>query len=121
MKHRYKVRAHESGERDGATGEGTIVLHLGGSVAVEADSIDTVEGLVRKQIAAGKLPKGSVYQICPCGSAAETLRTFAVDLKGEVSACSLESAGGFYSDFRRIRYQSASAFTSSTATEGVLV
>ncbi len=104
MKNRYKVRAHESGERDGATGEGTIVLHLGGSVAIEAESMDSVEALVHKQVSSGKMAKGSVYQIAACGSTGERTRTLAVDLLGNIRDCRLDRAEGIYAEFRRIHY-----------------
>ncbi len=117
MKNRYKVRAHESGERDGATSDGTIVLHLGGSVAIEAESMDAVEALVRKQVATGKLAKGSVYQIAVCGSTGERTRTLAVDLLGNIRDCRLDRAEGFYSEFRRIHYPAPAPVLAETAIE----
>ncbi|HEX4165638.1 MAG TPA: hypothetical protein VHZ55_09190 [Bryobacteraceae bacterium] len=117
MQQRYKIRAHESGERDGVTTEGTIVLHLGGSAAVEADSIDAVEAMVRKQVAAGKMAKGSVYQIVASGGTGERPRTLAVDLFGNFRECFLNPAGGFYSDFRRIHYPAPAPVIAKTAPE----
>ncbi|MDQ2841411.1 MAG: hypothetical protein M3Y72_10315 [Acidobacteriota bacterium] len=109
MKRRYKLRVHESGERDGATQAGTIVFHLGGSTAVEAKSIDEVEASLRKQIAAQDLSRGRVYQICPPADSPECLRSLAVSLDGSFQDCILDPAPGFYSEFRRIRFPEPAA------------
>ena len=104
MKRKYKVRVHESGERDGATAAGTIVLHIGGSVAHEAHSIDELEESIRRQIDLGKMARGCVYQICPSGISGERPRCMAAPLNGDLRDCVLDPAAGLYSEFRRIRY-----------------
>jgi hypothetical protein len=50
MTFRYRIRAHESGNRDGSTEAGTIVVHLGGSAAVYANSADEVETTIRRWV-----------------------------------------------------------------------
>ncbi len=102
MKRRYKIRTHESGNQDGSTETGTIVLHIGGSNTVEAKSIDEVEANLRKQVAAEQLSKGCVYQIYPT-DCTESLRSLAVALDGSFQDCQLDPAQGLYSEFRRIR------------------
>jgi hypothetical protein len=104
MKHRYKIRTHESGDRDGRTDAGTIVLHIGGGAAIEATNIDEADALVRKQVAADELPRGCFYQICPTPGNSEPLRTLAVALDGSIELCFLDAARGFYSEFRRVRF-----------------
>ncbi len=104
MKRKYKVRVHESGDRDGATASGTIVLHVGGSMAHEASSIEELEQSIRRQVEAGKLARGCVYQICPSGISSERPLAVSAPLAGELRSCLLETAAGLYSEFRRIRY-----------------
>ena len=104
MTRRYKVLGHESGDRDGAVEAGTIVVHIGGSTTVEAQSIDDVEAGIRKQVAARTLSAGCVYQILPPQDGTESLRALAVALDGNFRPCSLETGKGIYSEFRRIRY-----------------
>jgi hypothetical protein len=104
MKRRYKIRTHESGDRDGRTEAGTIVLHIGGSAATEATDIDEADAAIRKQVAANKLPRGCFYQICPPSGSTEPLRTLAVALDGSVALCFLDPARGLYSEFRRVRF-----------------
>ncbi|MDQ2713103.1 MAG: hypothetical protein M3Y24_12910 [Acidobacteriota bacterium] len=104
MRRRYKLRLHESGNRDGVIDAGTIVMHIGGSTAVEAKSIDEVEAGIRKQVAADHLSRGCVYQICPPAGGQETLRSLAVAVDGSFRTCILDPAHGIYSEFRRIRF-----------------
>ena len=104
MKRKYKVRVHESGDRDGATASGTIVLHVGGSMAHEASSIEELEQSISRQIEAGKLARGCVYQICPSGISAERPVALAAPLAGDLRNCLLETPAGLYSEFRRIHY-----------------
>jgi hypothetical protein len=104
MKRRYKIRTHESGDRDGRTDAGTIVRHIGGSAAIEATTIDEADAAIRKQVAADKLPRGCFYQICPPPGSSELLRTLAIAVDGSVELCFLDNAGGLYSEFRRVRF-----------------
>ena len=96
MKRRYKIRVHESGNKDGATAAGTLVLHRGGGISIEAVSVEEADTAVRKSIREGKMERGCVYQICPPADSAESLRMFAAALEGEPQACFLETAGGLY-------------------------
>ncbi len=104
MKRRYKIRAHESGDRDGRTDAGTIVLHIGGSAAIDAATIGEVEEEIRKQVNANKLGRGCFYQICPPPGSPEPLRTLAVPVDGPIEPCFLDQARGLYSEFRRVRF-----------------
>ncbi len=104
MNRRYKLRIHESGNRDGAIDAGTIVMHIGGGPAVEAKSIDEVEASIRKQVTADTFSRGCVYQICPPAGSGESLRSLAVAVDGSFRACILEPGNGIYSEFRRIRF-----------------
>ncbi len=106
MKRRYKIRTHESGDRDGRTDAGTIVLHIGGSTAVEAANLEEAEAFIRKQLAAGKLRRGCFYQICPSPGSSEPIRTLAVSVDGSIEPCFLDPARGLYSEFRRVRFPS---------------
>jgi hypothetical protein len=99
----YKIRTHTSGHNDGATADGTIVLHIGGGVAVQASSIEEAEVVIKSQVGEGKLARGCVYQICPPAASTESLRALAVALDGAFQNCELDSAGGLYAEFRRIR------------------
>jgi hypothetical protein len=103
MKHRYKIRTHESGNQDGSTETGTLVLHIGGSSPIDAQSIDEVEAAIRKNIASKTIPSGRVYQICPPPETSESLRSLAVALDGSFHQCTLEPAKGLYSEFRKIK------------------
>lgn len=104
MTRRYRILEHESGDRDGGTEEGTIVLHIGGSTAIEAQSIEDAEEAVRRQVSSNKRHKGCVYQILPPAGSTESLRALAVALSGEFRSCSLDKGSGLYSEFRRIHY-----------------
>lgn len=103
MKRRYKVRLHESGDHDGEIASGTIVQHIGGSMTIEAPSIEAAERAVREQVSRGKLGRGCVYQIWPPADGREDLRSLAVALDGRFQDCMLETAHGLYAEFRRIR------------------
>lgn len=81
-----------------------MVVHIGGSTAVEAKSIDEVEAGIRKQVAALALSRGCVYQICPPVDSPESLRSLAVAVDGSFRNCVLDPASGIYSEFRRIRF-----------------
>jgi len=105
MKRRYKVRQHASGNQDGEIAAGTIVQHIGGSVALEAFSIDDAETAVRQQIGSGKMARGRVYQIFPPSESSEALRSLAVALDGEFHDCYLETAHGLMAEFQRIRFR----------------
>ena len=117
MTRRYKVLGHESGDRDGAVADGTIVVHIGGSTAVDAQSIDDAEAGLRKQVAARKLPAGCVYQILPPRDSTEGLRALAVALDGNFRSCFLDTGSGIYSEFRRIRYADSPTRRESEAAD----
>jgi hypothetical protein len=103
MAQRYKIKRHQSCERDGSVLDGTLVQHLGGGPAVEALSIEDAEVKLRKQVALGILERGQVYQIFPPVDSGESLLTLAVALTGFWAKCQLEEARGFFSEFKRIR------------------
>ncbi len=102
---RYKIVGHESGEGDGGVGAGTIVVHMAGSGAIDAESIDDVERHILVQVAANKRPRGCVYHILPPVDSTECSRALAVASTGEFRRCILDATSGFYSGFHRIRYE----------------
>ncbi len=109
MQHTYKVRTHESGDQDGATEAGTLVLRLGGSNTVEARYVDEAEDALRKQLGQHRLLCGRVYQIVPPAGSSESLRTLAFALDGSSRACLLDPAKGFNSQFCTIRFPAVPA------------
>lgn len=115
MGQRYKIKRHESCERDGSVLDGTLVQHLGGGPAVEASSIDEAESKLRKQVGLGILERGRVYQICPPAETGESGRTLAVALTGFWTSCQLEDATGFFSEFKRVRNNGAPQLSDYTA------
>ncbi len=109
MPHRYKVRVYESGDQDGATAAGTLVLHIGGSSAIEAGSVECAKTEIQTQVKAGRLARGCVYQICAAGTSPEHSTAFTADLQGLFHACQLAAATGLYAEFRRIQFPSPEA------------
>jgi hypothetical protein len=105
MSHRYKIRAFESGDQDGGVEAGTIVLPVDRSFSLFARSADEAERKIQEDLAAAKLPKGRVYQICPPFGNAESIRTFSIGAEGECRRTFLDPASGIYSEFQRIRYK----------------
>ena len=104
MSHRYKIRAFESGDRDGIVHEGTVVQPLEHSFSLFARTAEEAERKVQDDLTADKLPKGRVYQVCPPFGNPESIRAFAVAIDGECQRAFLDPASGVYSEFRRIRY-----------------
>lgn len=105
MSHRYKIRAFESGDQDGMVEAGTIVLPIDRSFSLFARSAEEAERNVKEDVAADKLPRGRVYQVCPPFANSESIRAFSVCLNGTCRRTYLDPASGIYSEFRRIRYQ----------------
>ncbi len=105
MSHRYKIRTFESGDQDGGVAEGVIVVPIDRSFAVYSRSADDAEKQLKEDLAAGKLPAGRVYQICPPFGNPESIRAFAVSSEGKCQRAFLDPASGIYSEFRRIRYR----------------
>lgn len=105
MSQRYKIRAFESGDQDGAVAEGTIVLPIDRSFSIYARTAEEAERTVQEEVAEGKLPGGRVYQICPPFGNPESLRAFSVCSEGKCQRAFLDPASGIYSEFRRIRYK----------------
>jgi hypothetical protein len=103
MSHRYKIRAFESGDQDGAVEAGTIVLPLDKSFSIFARTVDEAERQLQNDLAEEKLVKGRVYQVCPPFGNPESIRSFAVSMAGECKRVYLDPASGVYSEFRRIR------------------
>ncbi len=105
MSHRYKVRVFESGDQDGSVEAGTIVLPLDRSFSLFARSAQEAEAKVQGEVAAQKLAKGCVYQVCPPFGNPESIRAFSVDPAGNTKRVFLDPASGIFSEFRRIRYK----------------
>src|SRR5689334_11580909 len=95
---------YESGDADGATAPGTIVLPIDRSFTVYAYSAEEADQLVRRDVQNGKLPKGRVYQICPQLGNPELIRSTVATLEGEFHRVFLDPASGLYAEFRRLRY-----------------
>ncbi len=105
MSQRYKVRAFESGDQDGEVTAGCIVIPIDRTFCVFARNVDEAERNVQDDLAAGKLPRGRVYQVCPPFGNSESIRTFSACMQGSYVRAYLDPASGIYSEFRRIRYQ----------------
>lgn len=120
---RYRIRVYESGDRDGATGEGTIVIPLERSFTINAYSGEEAEGLVRRDVLQGKLARGKVYQLCPWLGNPEFIRSLAAALDGSFERVFLDPASGIYAELRRIRYarQNGPAVGESAVFEKELV
>jgi len=104
MRHRYKVRVFSSGDDDNRTDAGTMVRSVDRSFAVWARNADEVQHVLEQDLAALRLPRGRMYQICPQLGNKEPIRAIAVSSEGTVMTAYLDPAKGFYSEFRRIRY-----------------
>jgi hypothetical protein len=99
---RYIVRMFSDSDGTNATEPGTIVRPVDIQVSLYADSADEAENRLRLELAAGKLPKGHVYQICPLIASVEPIRTCAVAPDGSVERVLLDPIDGPYSEARRI-------------------
>jgi len=100
---KFTIRIWEDFNNRGATSPGTIVLPVRRELSFYAESGDEAEQRVRNDIAAGNIPAGRVYQICPCMSEAGLIRTIAVSLDGSCQRVFLDPAEGLYGESRRIR------------------
>ena len=105
MTYRYKIRTFEGGDQDGGVEAGTTVLPLDRSFSIFARSAEEAECRVKEEVAADRLQKGRVYQVCPPFGNAESIRAFSVNLAGNCRRTYLDPASGVYSELRRIRYQ----------------
>jgi hypothetical protein len=107
MNHRYKIRMYESGDGDGSTADGTIIWAVDRGFSLDAKSADDAERTIRKDVAAGKLETGRVYEISPAAGDSELMRAIAFCPDSNVQRVTFEAAKGLYSEFRRLRYVEA--------------
>ena len=103
MSHRYIIRTYEDCDKKGATSPGTVLEPLNRELSFYAYSADEIEERIRREVAAGLLAPGRVYQICPWMSNPELIRSVAVSLDGSFQRVFLDPAAGLYGEFRRIR------------------
>lgn len=103
MSKKYSIRIYESRKKDGMTCAGTVVEPLEISLSIYADSGDGAELQLRKDVEAGKLLSGRIYQICPSLSVPELIRSMAASLDGSFERVFLDPAAGLYSEARRVR------------------
>jgi len=118
---RYRIRVYESGDQDGATQEGTLVIPIEKSFTIHAYSGDEAEALVRRDVLQGKLPRGKVYQLCPWLGNAEFIRSIAASLDGSFARVFLDPASGLYAELRRIRFARQSAVSGKELVRESLV
>ena len=104
MNHRYKIRMYESGDGDGSIADGTIILAVDRGFSLDANSADDAERTIRKDVAAGKLELGRVYEISPTAGDSELTRAIAFSPDSNARRVTFEAAKGMYSEFRRLRY-----------------
>jgi len=104
MNHRYKIRMYESGDGDGSIADGTIILAVDRGFSLDAKSADDAERTIRKDVAAGKLEVGRVYEISPAAGVSELTRAIAFSPDSKARRVTFEAAKGIYSEFRRLRY-----------------
>jgi len=100
---KYKIRTFESGNEDGATASGTIVLSIERSFTLDAGSLDEVEAKLRAEVREKKLAAGRVYQIIPQLEGADLARSIAISPEGAMKPVILDRASGLYAEFQRIR------------------
>jgi hypothetical protein len=103
MNHRYKIRMYESGDGDGSIADGTIVLAVDRGFSLDAASADDAERRIHKDVAAGKLEVGRVYEISPAVGNSELMRAIAFCSDSKAQRVILEAAKGMYSEFLRLR------------------
>jgi hypothetical protein len=122
MSNKYKIRMYESGNQDGGTTQGTVMLPVDRCFNVLAVSGEEAENIVRRDVQKGKLPLGRVYQVCPASGSSEPILALAAALDGNLERVSLDPASGLYAEFRRIRYPRSefAAFTEPTASLAVI-
>jgi hypothetical protein len=105
MTHRYKIRAFETGDPESKVEAGTVVLPSDRLFSLFARSVDEAERKIQDDLAADKLPKGRVYQVCPPFGNSESIRAFTVTREGDCRRVYLDPASGIDPECRRIRYQ----------------
>jgi hypothetical protein len=103
MSHKYTIRIWEDFNQRGSTTPGTIVLPVRRELSFYAESGEEAEQRVRNDVAAGNIPAGRVYQICPSMAEAGLIRTIAASLDGSCQRVFLDPAEGLYGESRRIR------------------
>jgi hypothetical protein len=103
MSKKYSIRVYESRKKDGMTCAGTVVEPLDMALSIYADSGDAAESQLCKDVEAGKLLRGRIYQICPSLSVPELIRSMAASLEGSFERVFLDPAAGLYSEARRVR------------------
>lgn len=100
---KYTIRIWEDFNQRGATSPGTVLLPVRRELSFYAESGDEAEQRLRKDIVAGNIPPGRVYQICPSMSEGGLIRTIAASLDGSFQRVFLDPAEGLYGESRRIR------------------
>jgi hypothetical protein len=103
MSLRYMIRMFEDIDKTGNTAPGTLVQPVELPLSAYAESADDAESKVRVDVAAGKLPAGRVYQVCPWVGNPELIRSISISLEGACSRVFLDPASGPYGYLRRIR------------------
>ena len=109
MSHKYAIRIWEDFNKKDATSPGTIVEPVRRELSFYAESAEDAEQMVRKDVLAGNIPAGRVYQICPSSSDAGLIRSIAASLDGSFQRVFLDPAEGLYGGSRRIRLPRAKA------------
>jgi len=97
---------YESGDGDGSIEAGTIVMAVDRGFTLDAASTEDAEQKLRKDVVAGKLSGGRVYEISPATGNGELIRTVAFCDCQSVKSQQIvfEPAKGLYSRFKRLRY-----------------
>jgi hypothetical protein len=72
---------------------------------------------LRVDVAAGKLPAGRVYQVCPWVGNPELIRSVSISLDGISSRVFLDPASGPYGYLRRIRLPADSPLNEPPAAQ----
>jgi hypothetical protein len=102
MTFQYKIRTFESGDYDGATCTGTIVLPISRSFYINAKSVEDAEMLLRNDVLGRRRSAGLVYRISPPTSSLEPVLALAAALDGSFSRVILAPGAGLCSEFCRI-------------------
>jgi hypothetical protein len=97
----YRVRVYAS--EAGDIGAGSIVLLTSHTFTLYTSSAQAAEAAICKDVLAGKLASGKVYQICPSVGNPELIRSIIVWSDGSFERVFLDPASGPYGEARRIR------------------
>jgi hypothetical protein len=100
---RYIVRVFADVDQNDSTAAGTFVRPQDLQLSFYTESADEAEKRLCREVQAGKLSKGRVYQICPSIGSFEPIRTCAVGVDGSAQRVFLDPVDGLYSQTRRIR------------------